>query len=242
MQNVAPHMALVRRSRQLLQVAFLVVSVGVFTAVVGLAMFVLPLAPAANTTFRSVSGIVFVFGVILGISGLLMALRAVTWRTDNDLAKMTGDFLAKQLDARYTFIRNVSKFGLGYVDAVLVGPQGVLVFRIVGEEGTFFNEVDKWLKRDPRGGWVPLRYNPTQQAVDDIKHLREYFKRRGLPDVPVFGAVVFTAPNVNLSAEKPAVPPAQLPTLLERLSTNYMARERIDQRAVDAIVKTLYTT
>lgn len=238
MRNVAPSMALVRRSRQLLQVAFLIVSIAIFTAVVGLAMFVLPLAPVANTSFRTISGIVFVIGVILGVSGLLMALRAVTWRTDNDLAKMTGDFLAAHLDERYTLIRNVSKFRLGYIDAVLIGPQGVLVFRILENEGTFFNEVDKWLKRDGNN-WVPMRMNPTQQTIDDVQHLREYFAQRGLKDVPTFGVIVFVKEKVNLSAEKPTVPAAQLPVLFDRLSTNYMARERIDQRTVDALIKTL---
>jgi hypothetical protein len=56
--------------------------------------------------------------------------------------------------------------------------------------------------------------------------------------------IVFTQDEAvaQISAEKPTVPVANLPHLLDRLNDNYMAKERIDQRAVDALVKLLYHT
>lgn len=239
MQNVAPSHALVRRSRQLLVFAFLIVSAGVFLAVVGLAMFVFVLAPRNNDTFPTIGRIIFLIGVAFGIGGLAMAVRAVTWRTDNDLAKITGDFLAEHFDERFTFIRNISKIGLGYIDAVLVGPPGVLVFRILDNEGVFFNEASKWLTHNRHGEWMPMRFDPTAQIVADIKHLRQFLEKRKLSNIPVYGVIVFIR-DVALSADKPTVPPAQLLQLLDNLSTNYLAKEqRIDGSAVRGVVKVL---
>lgn len=242
MQNVAPSHALVRRSRQLLLLAFLTVSAGVFLAVIGIALNILPLAPLKNETVPTIGRIVFVFGGIVGLLGLIMAARAATWRTENDLALITGRSLEPHLDHRYTFIRNISKLGLGYIDAVLLGPQGALVFRILDDEGVFFNEASGWLKRNKNGGWSPWRVNPTKEAVVDIQRLRDYFKKRSLEDVPVYGVIVFTGDDsrAQISTERPTVPTTTLPHLLERLSDNYMAKERIDPRTVDALVKTLY--
>jgi hypothetical protein len=242
MQNVAPSHTLVRRSRQLLILAFLVVSAGTFIAVVGLALFVLPLAPKANEAFQVSSSFVFVLGVIVGLVGLGLAVRAVTWRTDNDLAKMTGASFEQHLDDRYTYIRNVSRRRLGYIDAVLVGPPGALVFRILDNEGSFFNEKNQWLKGNKQGGWSPMRFNPTSQAITDIHRLREYLEKQGLKEIPVYGVIVFTKnlSLLRLSFEQPTVPVGQLPDTLECLRDNYLAKERLDQATVAQVIKTLY--
>jgi hypothetical protein len=244
MRNVAPSYALVRRSRQLLLLAFLTVSVGIFIAVIGLALFVLPLAPLSNQGFLStIQNLVFLFGVFVGIIGLGMAVRAMTWKTDNDLAMITGSHLSQFLDDRYTFIRNVSRLGLGYIDAVLVGPPGALVFRILDNTGIHFNEGANWMKQNERGEWVPMRLNPTRQAVEDIRHLREYFVKRRLPEIPVYGVIAFThgQPTVQVSSQNAVVPSAALDGLMEVLNSNYLAQERIDQPTVDAVIRTLYT-
>ena len=165
MRNVAPSHALVRRSRQLLLLAFLVVAIGTFLAVIGLALFILPFAPLGNDAYNVTSGVVFIAGVVIGLAGLGLGVRAVTWRTENDLALIAGQFLEQHLDNQYTLIRNISKIGLGYIDAVLVGPQGVLVLRILDNEGTFFNERSQWLKQVKSGEWSPMRFNPTRRET-----------------------------------------------------------------------------
>jgi len=242
MQNVAPSHALVRRSRQLLVFAFLTVAIGTFLAVVGIALWVITLAPKANETLPFIRNVVFILGVLIALGGLAMAIRAVTWKTDNDLAMITGKFLEDHFDSRFTFIRNISRLGLGYIDAVLVGPPGVLVFRILDNDGVFFNETSKWLRQTGKGDWAPLRFNPTEQVVVDIKKLREYLAKRSLPNMPVFGVIAFVLPEnmVQVSAEKPTVPSAQLSHLVDALSNNYTAKDRIDAQTVAAIVKTLY--
>ena len=51
MENVAPSGALARRSRQWLQLAFVLVTGGVFIGIIGIALFVIPLAVPANQIY-----------------------------------------------------------------------------------------------------------------------------------------------------------------------------------------------
>lgn len=240
MRNLAPSRALVRRSRRLLEIAFVVVAMGIFLAIVGLALYVVPLTASSGTAFEIFNagrGVLFVGGVLMGLSGIAMAIRAVTWKVENDLARTTGDILARHLDEHFTFIRNISRRSLGYIDAILVGKPGVLVFRIVDFEGAYFNERGKWLK-ESRGDWRPMRTNLTQEALDDIRSLKEYLEQRDI-FVPIFGVVVFIndPPFAQFELKDPVIPVAHLSQLHERLQRNYLARDRIEQGEADAIAK-----
>ena len=194
------------------------------------------------STYSFISDLALVAGVALLVIAVVLAIRAFTWKTDNDLALITGKFLAQYLDDRFTLIRNVSKRQIGYVDAVLVGPPGVLVFRILDTEGTFANEGANWLRRQPNGELVPARINPTREAVDDIRKVREYLEKKQIPNAPVYGVVVFTQPvqRVTLSAHDPVVPPSHLQSLVDNLRPNYLAKDRIDAPEVVQIVRALY--
>lgn len=227
MENVAPARALVRRSRQLLQWAFVVFSIGVLLVVMAAVAFVIQLLPPNHRSFAVydlLRWIGFVVGVILVLLGLGLAIRAFTRRTENDLAHTTGRFLQQRLDSQYSFIRNINRMGLGYIDAVLLGPPGVLVFRILDDRGGFANEGAKWLHYG-KDDWKTFRINPTQQAVDDIEHLRLYLQRRKL-NTEVFGVVVFLGneSQVQLHLKDPVVPVSHLHTLVETLQPNYFAR------------------
>jgi hypothetical protein len=240
MRNIVPSRALVRRSHRLLELAFVVVTAGIFLAVVGIALYVVPLT--ASGLFQTGRALLFFGGIGLGITGVAMAVRAVTWKVENDLARMTGEALSQHLDRRFTLIRNISKRTLGYIDAVLVGPPGVLVFRIVELEGHFLNEGGKWLKLAKGGKWRPMFSNPSQEAIDDIKSLREYLERRDLVGIPIFSVVVFVTeePFAQLILKEPHVPVAHLSGLYERLQRNYLAKDRISPDEVEAIVRLLY--
>ncbi|MCA9903189.1 MAG: hypothetical protein KC547_04975, partial [Anaerolineae bacterium] len=143
MHNVAPSRALARRSRQLLALALVIGALGAFIVALGILMIMIPLVAEGSGSFTIYNllrdGLV-VFGALLFLVALGVAIRAATWRTDNDLAHEVGRYLGKTLDARYTLIRNVSRRDLGYVDAILVGPPGVLVFRLIPDKGVFANE------------------------------------------------------------------------------------------------------
>jgi hypothetical protein len=245
MRNVAPSRALVRRSRRLLEVAFIVVAVGIFLAIVGLALYAVPFMAARGTVFQLFDlgrGVLFVGGVVLGLTGLGLAVRAVTWKVENDLAKVTGEVLSPNLDERFIFIRNISKRSLGYIDAVLIGPPGLLVFRIVDYRGSFLNEAGKWLRRDKRGGWAPLLANPTQDTIDDMKSLQRFLNDNGFDEnLPIYGVVVFIDddPAVKLTLKDPVLPATHLSSLHTRLQRNYLAKDRIDQDTVMTIFRLL---
>jgi hypothetical protein len=139
-------------------------------------------------------------------------------------------------------VRNINKRGLGYIDAVLVGPPGALVFRIVDKAGIYANEKGNWLARNPQGEWLPWRLNPTDEAIVDIKALREYLALNNVPEIPVFGVVVFTkeAPAIQVVAREPVVPVAQLSDLVTQLQENYLAQDRIDPTQTKRIVDLIY--
>jgi hypothetical protein len=192
-------------------------------------------------------GILLFLSIAVVLASLAMGVRAITWKQDNNLAIRVGEFLAPRLDDRYTFIRNVSKLGLGYIDAVLVGPPGVLIFRILDIEGSFLNDGPNWVKKNRSGEYVPLttnpmNTNPTAECLEDIKGLGEYCARRGVAQVPVYGVIVFTKepPLVTLKANNPSIPPSLAPQVVETLANSYFAAERIDTATAQKIVKLLY--
>ncbi len=245
MQNLAPSGALARRSQQWLQLAFLIGTGGAFIAVIGLALIVIPFAEESNPVFSVYSfvrTVLFLGGALMALGGLGLAVRAYLTRIDNDQALVTGQRLSLQLDQRFTFVRNISKRGLGYIDAVLVGPPGALVFRVVDKTGAFTNERGDWVVRNKSGQWVPASLNPTEEAIVDVKALRSYLGQNNLPNMPVFGVVVFTheEPVAQITTHDPVLPVAHLSNLIEQLQGNYLSGDRIDQATIRRIVDLIY--
>jgi hypothetical protein len=124
-----------------------------------------------------------------------------------------------------------------------VGPPGALVFRIMGDTGAFINEGADWLKERRGGTWAPAGINPTRECQVDMRALRDYLGQRGLSQMPVFGVVVFTQPEmaVRLIPKGPHVPIAQLRQLYPTMAADYLAvRDRVDQATVQRVVDLLY--
>jgi len=242
MENIAPVRALNRRSTQLLQMGFIVLAIGVLLTVVGALLTTILLIPRIHPLFwlYDFSGNAFLLiGVIVIIVALVIGIRALTRRKENDLAMMTGDILnqSNYFDGRYTFIRNINRSGLGYIDAILLGPPGALVFRILNSNGNYANEAANWLKQNKQGEWLPFATNPTKEAVDDVQHLRDYLARNRLESVPVFGVIVFTAGSsaVQIAEKDPVVPISHLHSLLQNLGGQFLAKQdRIPQETVTA--------
>lgn len=249
MHNIAPSGALARRSRQWLQLAFVLVAAGVFIAVVGLTFYVIPLAVPSNDVFplyNLIRAALLFGGVLVALIGLGLAARATVFtRIDNDLAQVTGRALEHQLDSRYWFVRNINKRELGYIDAVIIGPAGALVFRILDEAGVFANDKASWMRDDGRGGWKPAAIDPTREAVVDIKALRQFLSDRGLGFVPVYGIVVFNRDEneTQIVVRDPIVPVANITNLYQRLheKNGYLTRQnRIDPEIVIQIRDLIY--
>jgi hypothetical protein len=246
MQNVAPKASLARRSRNVLIGALVVALLAILALSVGGFMYGVALVVPSNPSFPTYDGVRRALVVLAGALGLValgLAVRALTWKTDNALAESVGHALSVFLDKRYVFIRNVSKRQLGYIDAVLVGPAGVLVFRITPKQGNYYNEGTKWMVQRDKGAWKTLEWSPSDEAIEDIKKVRAYLTEKGIDKPQVFGVVVFTnpAPQTVITASNATVPVAQLDTLEDRLLGNYLAkRDRHDLATVAEIAKLLF--
>lgn len=245
MRNVAPSRSLVRRANQWKSLAFLVGAVGAFLTAVGVLLSVVPLVGVNDPSFslyNFLRGLATFAGIALVIASAGILIRAFTWRTDNDLAQMTAQVLGRELDDRYTFVRNVSKREIGYIDAVLVGPPGALVFRIVDVEGDWANEDANWLVRKPSGEFLPAPFNPTKEDQIDIEKLDAYLKKKNIHDVPIYGVIVFTKDQsrVRLSAREPVLPITHLDQLTTNLRNNYLAQERINMNVASQVIQQVY--
>ena len=245
MQNVAPTHRLNRRSRDFLIAAAVVFLLGAALAVIGIGLHVVSLVVPFNrgyAVYDLTRKALLSAGFGISFVSMLMALRAVTWKTDNALAWELGELLAQELDRRFVFIRNISARSLGYIDAALVSHHGVLVLRITKRKGQFFNEGGAWLRRGRKGTWRPLRWNPTRAVVADAMKVKEFLKDYQLSAVPVYAAVVFTraAPDVTFSLREPAVPVVIASELINDLRDSYFAEERLDAGTVQRVVNLLY--
>jgi len=222
--------------------AFVLVSGGILLTILALALYVLPTS-RDSVEFVEFARTAFLFsGVLIALIGVGLGIRAATTKAENTTAFSVGEFLKAHFDDGYTFIRNVNRRKLGYIDAVLVGPPGVLAFRTLDSEGKFLNEKSKWMRADKSGNWRPLMMrNPTEEVVEDIKALRRFCAEHGIADVPVFGVIVFIHddPLARLIVKDPVVPATHLTSLLKRLQNNYLSKDRIDDKTAIQIVKLL---
>jgi hypothetical protein len=246
MRNIVPVRSLTRRSRTTAIIALLLFLTGLLFLLVSVVMrsvpFVVPASPDYDLYVTAYNVLPIVGGLLMMVA-LALAIRVITWKQDNPLALAIGDVLDAELDDRYIYIRNVSKFSLGYIDAVLVGPPGVLVFRITERAGVFKNEGSYWMKQKEKGDWKTLRWSPTREAVDDVKSLREYLETKNQIDVPVYAAVVFTedTPATTVRQVNPTVPVLQPAELPSGLADTYFARtDRLRQLKVNKIARLLY--
>ncbi|MDX1992643.1 MAG: nuclease-related domain-containing protein [bacterium] len=242
MKIVSPARPLVRRQRTLFVFTALAVSAGIFLVFVALALAAFPWAAPTSSSYDLYTfarTIAFFLGGVLIVVGAGFGIRSLTLRTENTDAVITAREMARFLDDRFTFFTNLNKPGLGYIDGVLVGPPGALVFRILDDRGVYFNEGAGWLRGGPNGR--PVRPSPTDQAIEDIKALREFLVRNQLDRVPVFGVIVFTRPDpvLRLQVKDPAVPATHMQSLNVRLRENYLAKDRIDTDTADATSKLL---
>ena len=245
MQNIAPTRSLTRRSRDLQIAAALIFLLGAALAVAGIALHVFNLVVPFNRgydIYDLTRKALLLIGAAFSLLSLLLALRAVTWRTDNSTAFELGEQLAAQLDHRYVFIRNISKRTTGYVDAALVSRHGVLALRITRRKGEFFNEGGQWLRRRRNGKWRPMRWNPTSEVVAAAIKLKAHLRDYDLAQVPLYAAVVFMrdAPDVTLNLQQPSAPVLHAGQLIAALQESYFAEERLPAQTVREVVNLLY--
>ncbi|MCZ7541342.1 MAG: NERD domain-containing protein [Anaerolineae bacterium] len=238
MQNINPSQNITRRGRYYLFLGGLAFFSGAIAIALGVLFIFFPLWD--SFIFDLFQILLIVVGVVALVVGLGLVYRALTLQKDNPLAYAVGEGLGQFLDERFTYLRNVSKRRVGYIDAVLVGPPGALVFRITDYAGTWINERAEWINQTRDGKLRGAKTNPTREVVRDVVALRRFLARRGLENVPIYAIVVFTSPNVRLSADGPVVPICEIPTLYQIMRRDYLTDDRITpqmaQQTVSAIV------
>lgn len=234
MNNLVPSRMIQRRGRQAMLLGALVLLGGLALGAVSVFLIVLPaIPPVLSVLFFFIAVAVVVFGVAL-------LLRGIFLRSDNEPAQQVGEALSRMLGKDYTFLRNISRPGLGYVDGILVGPPGALVFRIHDDPGMYLNEGADWLEQKEGRSYALSRLNLTRECVTDVLALRKYLAARKLTQVPVYGIVVFTHPQAMIKARQNAVPIATLSTLPEVLGADFLRENRIDAPTAQATVKAIF--
>ncbi|PJF43320.1 MAG: hypothetical protein CUN55_09070 [Phototrophicales bacterium] len=239
MKNINPSKNVNRRGRFYLFLGIFIFLIGLILIASGILLFLLPILGTTLSTPVAIISIIIGGGMTLG--GLGLMFRGTTLKKDNLLAYDVGEAMRSFLgtDARYTFLRNVSKRGLGYIDAVLVGPPGALVFRIVDYKGEWINEGPYWRVRTKNGKLRPSTKNPTRECAKDVYALRKYLAKRNLSRVPVYGVVVFASDRVKLRGQAPVIPIAEKHTLYQILSRDYLREERINSPQIRKVVDAL---
>ncbi|PJF37491.1 MAG: hypothetical protein CUN49_00295 [Candidatus Thermofonsia Clade 1 bacterium] len=233
MQNLNPVREVARRGRDLMIIGAFVLLIGLIVGAIGVLTVLLFSSPTFGLGSMGV-------GALTVLTAIAVMVRGLSLRTENEPAKVVAQALSSTLGAEYTFIRNVSRRGLGYIDAVLVGPPGALVFRIHDKAGVFTNEGATWLIRGADGVMRLARLNLTRECVADVFALRAYLAKRGLAHVPVYAIVVFTHPSASITVRQPNVPVADLRSLLDVMRSDYLRQTRIDPKTVEATVKAIY--
>lgn len=237
MRTESPEWALTRRSYNVMLIAAFLIVIGAIGLTISFALFLFPLQVPSNpgfTTYDALRRLIIGLGVVIIVVGFALFIRALTWKRDNPLARRVSrtlhQFLGDDAKDGFVFIPNVNKLRLGYMDGVLVGPPGVLVLRISDRQGVFYNEGKDWMRKTGDGEWQAIRWNPTEEVVKDIHRLRNFMEARNLPDVPVFGVIVFTgnSPGVQVGQQNGVVPAVLMESLTQGLNETYFARDRIN--------------
>ncbi|MBN2470686.1 MAG: NERD domain-containing protein [Anaerolineae bacterium] len=236
MRNISPSHTMVNQAHRILVTGMLLILAGLVVLALGLFLHVVPLSLAP--WYETLKTGLLIFGVVLALLGGLQLVRSFRVPRDNPQALSMAGFLERFLDYRYTYIRNIGRRELGYVDAVLVGPNGVLVFYFFRKKGAFFQERHVWLERSGET-MLPMRENPTQEAVKDVNALRAYLKPRGLGDVPVYAVVVVVDPQTAVTVQQPVVPVAHMHNVQRALYDNYLAAERVRADRVVGVVRAI---
>lgn len=238
MKNVSTKRAITRQAYQFMVFGFGGLSLGVFLVVLSAFLGRVPLA-APNTSSASTVGFIvglFQFaGVLVAVAGIAALIRGVTFKRSNPLADRVGKVLAQALADDYTYIHSINNFRLGYIDALLIGPPGVLVFRIVERSGTLLHEGNRWLKPGPDGNWLPAGFSASRDCIVDMRAVKNFLARKQVVTEDIFGVAVLIG-DAKITEKAPLIPGVTLDGLLDRLRTGYMAKPRLDPALASVII------
>lgn len=241
MKSVSGGRAITRQAYQFIVFGFGGVAFGAFLIVLGAFLGRVPLAApgsAEAATLQTIVSISQFVGVVAAGLGAAAIVRGVTFKRESPLTERVAAVLAGALGDEFVLFRGLNTLRLGFIDAVLIGPPGVLVFRIVAGSGTYLVEGDRWLKPGRHGGWVPAGINATQECMVDMRAVRNHLARKGVPTEFIFGVAVVVG-DARITEKSSVLPAVTVDHLVQRLGAGYMAKKRIDGTAAAAITAQL---
>jgi len=134
-------------------------------------------------------------------------IEATADPADSPGARKLIQTLARELDDTYTLFRGLLlPRADDAIDAVLVGPSGVLVMAIHEHTGLYACDGSEWF-HSPDGGrsWEPGPENPAKRVLYNQRQLEAHLEREGVRDVRFEQAVICPNPKTQLVSQQPAV-------------------------------------
>ena len=198
----------------------------------GVVLMLFPLFEGALQTIVNIGA--FAVGGALLVFGIFYFGKGVGSVTYDPRGARLAQVLSTVLDGRHILVREPAQPGLdARLDALVIGPGGIMVFKLVDEPGIYRCEGDLWLQRPPGKDFQVWLRNPTREFLPEIDRLRAYLNKRDLGSVPLSTLIVFTDPHASISARAPAVPITTLFNLPVELHNGYLLRPRIDEDLQD---------
>ncbi|MGZ3638058.1 MAG: nuclease-related domain-containing protein [Ktedonobacterales bacterium] len=135
-------------------------------------------------------------------------MEAEHWAVGRAGEDHVASVLARHLDDRFVLLRNYTPpppwHTGGDIDAVLLGSHGVTVFEVKALSGEFRCEGQEWFWRPSRGGaWQEAKVNPSKQAINNARRIRETLRLNGLGHVYVRPVVAVASPNMHVELVPP---------------------------------------
>lgn len=148
--------------------------------------------------------------------------------------------LVKELDDAYVLFRRVLlPRATEPIDAVLVGPCGILIMAIFNRKGTYACDGDEWFHSSDDGqSWQTADDNPIKRVLYDHIQLKAYLDREGVRGMPFENAVVCPNARTQLIPQQPATLLLDQKEL-QRFARKLTGQTYLTQSQVDTVVGVL---
>ncbi|MBN1285857.1 MAG: NERD domain-containing protein [Anaerolineae bacterium] len=202
---------------------------GVLLMLIGLVIAVLNVFGGGAVQNLLVVGAI-ILGAVLVVVGAVNFVRGMRTPTTDPLGARLAQTLVSVLDSRHLLLRDHSMQANLVVkpDAVVVGPGGVMVLKLINEPGIFRCENETWLKRIAGRDFQSWKRSPTREIIQELDVMREYLASHQLQNVPIDAFIVFTYPAAEISVRAPAIAVTTLDYLPGELRHGYLLSDRID--------------
>ena len=128
------------------------------------------------------------------------------WIREMEAQKAVISVLEKNLDKKYTLLRNITPPGMNAsIPLILVGSTGVYVMCVASVKGMFSARGDQWGTVDS-GSFVPQKPNLLTRSERMAKAIQVYLQRQGYADLNSVEAILLCAdPATNVDSVRPII-------------------------------------